>query len=114
MDHFLVHYANYSYINDLIPFGLKVYVYKGFIHSKVVFVDDKIITMGSCNIDIRSFALNFETNVVIYDKKETQKYYKVFDDDIKNCEIFDMEKSKNKNVFFKMLTSFSRLFSNVL
>lgn len=114
MDHFLVHFANYSYINDLLPFGLKVYVYKGFIHSKVVLVDDKIITIGSCNIDIRSFALNFEANVVIYGEEETQNYYKIYDKDISNCEIYDLEKSNKKNIFFRMLTSFSRLFSNVL
>lgn len=114
MDHFLVHYANYSYINDLLPLGLKVYVFKGFIHSKTVCVDDSIMTIGSCNLDIRSFALNFEANVVIYSQKETQKYSKIFDKDIKNCNIYDMSASKTKNIFFKMLTSFSRLFSDVL
>ena len=114
MDHFLVHYANYSYINDLLPLGLKVYIYKGFIHSKVVFVDDSVMTLGSCNLDIRSFALNFETNVVIYSQKETKKYSKIFDEDIKSCQVYDIEKSKKKSIFFKMLTSLSRLFSAVL
>ena len=114
IDHLLVHFANYSYINDLLPLGLKVYVYKGFIHSKVLFVDDNIITLGSCNIDIRSFALNFESNVVIYSEKETKKYSKLFDKDIANCYEYDLPMSKNKSVLFKMATSLARLFYAIL
>ena len=114
IDHLIVHYANFSYVNDLLPLGLKVYVYDGFIHSKVVFIDDKVLTLGSCNMDIRSFALNFEANVIIYSEKETMIYSKIFDDDINMCEKYTLEMSKNKNIFFKMLTSFSRLFSAVL
>ena len=114
IDHFLVHFANYSYINDLLPLGLKVYVYKGFSHSKVVVVDDSVMTIGSCNFDIRSFALNFEANVVIYSEKEAKKYSKIFDRDIRACEVYDMASSKKKSLLFKMLTSLSRLFSAVL
>ena len=114
IDHLIVHYANFSYVNDLLSLGLKVYVYKGFIHSKVLFVDDKILTLGSCNLDIRSFALNFEDNVVIYSEKETKKYSKIYDNDIKSCEEYTFEMSKKSNIFFKMLTSFSRLFSAIL
>ena len=114
IDHSIVHFANFSYINDLLELGIKVYVYKGFIHSKVVFVDDKIITLGSCNIDNRSFALNFEANVVIYSEKQTKKYSKLFDKDIRQCELYTLKNSKKKSIFFKMITSFSRLFSAIL
>ena len=114
IDHYLVHFANFSYVEDLIPFGLKVYLYKGFIHSKVLLVDDKIISVGSCNLDIRSFALNFETNVVMYSEQETKKYSKIFDLDIKKCKVYDKLESKKTNLFFKIATRLCRLFSAVL
>ena len=84
-----------------------------FAQSDVV-VDDSVMTIGSCNFDIRSFALNFEANVVIYSEKEAKKYSKIFDRDIRACEVYDIASSKKKSLMFKMLTSLSRLFSAVL
>ena len=49
--------------------GAKVYTYKGFIHSKVLISDNYITSIGSANMDRRSFSLNFEINTFIYDKK---------------------------------------------
>ena len=114
IDHWYVHYGGYSYINDLLKFGLKVYIYDGFIHSKVLLVDDKVITFGSCNIDIRSFALNFEDNVVVYDEQKAVEYAGYFNDDIKKCKVYDDNTSKKRNIFAKLLTSFCRLFSAIL
>lgn len=113
-DHWYVHFASYSYINELLKFGLKVLVYDGFLHSKVLIVDDKIMTIGSCNIDIRSFALNFEDNVIIYSSEQTKKYLEYFDEDEKHCEIYDETKRKKKNVFTKIIISFCRLFSALM
>ena len=114
IDHTLVHFANYSYLNDLLPFGLNVYVYTGFIHSKVLLVDDQILTVGSSNLDIRSFALNFEANAMIYDSKKVVEYSKIFEDDKKNCTEYTLQSSKKKSLAFKLATSFCRLFSGVL
>ena len=69
-----MHYASLGYVNELLKYGLKVYVYNGFIHSKVVVCDDEILTVGSCNIDIRSFSLNFEDNLVVFDKNKCKEY----------------------------------------
>lgn len=114
IDHWHVHFGNFSYINDLLKFGLKVYVYDGFIHSKVVMVDDEFLTLGSCNIDIRSFKLNFECNVIVYDKTMAIEYASFFDNDIKNSHVYDDDARKKRNVFAKLLTSFCRLFSSLL
>lgn len=113
-DHWYVHYASLGYVNDLLKYGLKVYVYKGFIHSKVVLCDDEIITLGSCNIDIRSFSLNFEDNLVLFDKNKTLEYSKYFEEDIKNCVVYDESTIKKTNIFSKLLVSFCRLFSAIL
>lgn len=114
VDHWHVYYGSLSYLNDLLKYGVKVYMYDGFIHSKVLIVDDEIITLGSCNIDIRSFSLNFEDNVVIYDKQKTLEYVDYFADDLKHCKVYDEGSRKKLNVFKKMLISFCRLFSSLL
>ena len=114
IDHWHVHYASLSHINDLLKFGLKIYTYNGFIHSKVLLVDDEIITLGSCNIDIRSFALNFEDNVVIYDNNKALEYSNYFEEDKNNCMEYTEKVRKKKNIFEKILISFCRLFSSLL
>ena len=114
IDHWSVHFASLSYVNDLLKFGLKVYIYNGFIHSKVLMVDDRVMTFGSCNIDIRSFSLNFEDNVVVYDETKTLEYVKYFNKDIKNSTNYDEKSRKKRNIFAKTLTNFCRLFSALL
>ena len=113
-DHWFVYYAGLNYVNDLLKFGLKVYFYNGFIHSKVLMIDDKILTLGSCNIDIRSFSLNFENNIVLYDKKIALQYANKFEDDKNNCEIYTEETRKKSSLFTKFVVCFCRLFSAIL
>ena len=114
VDHWHVHYASLSHINDLLAYGLKVYIYDGFIHSKVLIVDDEIITLGSCNIDIRSFALNFEDNVILYDNNKALEYSNYFEKDKEHCSEYTEKQRKKKNIFVKILISFCRLFSALL
>lgn len=114
IDHWYVHYATLGYIDDLLKYGLKVYVYNGFIHSKVVVCDDEILTVGSCNIDIRSFSLNFEDNLVVFDKNKCKEYAEYFEKDIENCVIYNNDSRKKTNIFIKFLVSFCRLFSAIL
>ncbi len=56
----------------------------GFIHAKVVIVDDVMVSIGSGNLDRRSFELNFETNAMIYDQELVPKVKAAFVDDIAN------------------------------
>ncbi len=61
-------WASRSYLRELHEAGAKVSLYeKGFLHSKIVVIDDKLVTCGSTNVDFRSFENNFEANVFIYD-----------------------------------------------
>lgn len=114
IDHWHVHYASLSYLNDMLSLGVKIYEYQGFIHSKAVLVDDEILTLGSCNIDIRSFSLNFEDNVVIYDKDKVVEYSKIYDKDLENCVRYTEQSRKKKNIFVKIMISLCRLFSAIL
>ncbi|MDD4002980.1 MAG: cardiolipin synthase [Clostridia bacterium] len=79
-----VHYATLSYVNELVKHGVKVYEKRGFLHSKTLLIDDEISSVGSFNIDIRSFVLQFEITTFIYDKKFNQKLFQAIREDIKD------------------------------
>ncbi|MGB5818989.1 MAG: cardiolipin synthase [Saonia sp.] len=66
----LVNWSVRSYFESLLKSGVKIYLFPdGFLHSKIVVSDDHICTIGTANIDVRSFEQNYEVNAVIYDKK---------------------------------------------
>jgi cardiolipin synthase len=66
-DGHLVQWAGESYFEDLLSMGVRVYRYRGgLLHAKTLTIDRALTLVGSSNFDIRSFALNFEVNVVIY------------------------------------------------
>ena len=68
-DHPFVYWATYSNIGELLKTGAKVYIYEnGFIHAKTLIADGKVATVGTANIDVRSFRLNFEVNAFLYDQ----------------------------------------------
>ncbi len=68
-DHMFVFWASQSFCADLLEAGVRSFKYdKGFIHAKTFVVDGKVGSVGSANIDPRSFRLNFETNVIVFDE----------------------------------------------
>ena len=67
-DSVLVEYATRSRFDDLFRDGVRLYLFKdGFLHSKTITVDRKLSLIGSVNLDMRSFWLNFEATLVVYD-----------------------------------------------
>lgn len=75
----LTHLASCSYLADVLGAGVKVYFYKkGFLHSKLMVSDDEFSTVGSTNIDFRSFEHNFEVNAFIYDVETALQLREVF------------------------------------
>ena len=70
----IVFHASRSYFPDLLEAGVKIYEYeKGFMHSKIVIVDHELASIGTSNMDMRSFHLNFEVNVFLYRTESTKK-----------------------------------------
>ncbi|MBR6771607.1 MAG: cardiolipin synthase [Lachnospiraceae bacterium] len=83
-DHPFVYWATYSYIGDLVMEGANCYTYNnGFLHAKGMIVDDKVMCYGTANMDIRSFALNFEVNAIVYDEGKAIEMRKHFEEDLK-------------------------------
>lgn len=114
-DHVFIYWATLSYVGELIDYGAKVYIYdNGFLHAKVVIVDDQIAAVGSCNFDIRSFSLNFETNAFIYDPEVAVALKEQFFRDIEKSIYYDHDLYENRSRFLKIRESVSRLFAPVL
>jgi len=69
-DHLFIYWVNQYYIADLLRLGANIYRYEnGFIHSKTLLIDEEVISVGTCNLDYRSFYLNFEVNLNVYNKE---------------------------------------------
>ena len=76
VDHKLVGAAARSYFDDLLHMGVTLYLYNdGLLHAKTMCIDDSIAFIGSSNFDIRSFALNFEINLLFYGSQVAQQLW---------------------------------------
>ena len=114
-DHKIVNTASYSYFQEILESGGKVYLYnKGFLHSKVIIIDDFMASTGSANMDLRSFKLNFEVNAFIYDAKLIEEIKNNFIKDLQNSEELERDKFENRKTIVKVKESISRLFSPIL
>jgi cardiolipin synthase len=75
-------WASRSYLRELHEAGAQIFLYEpGFMHSKLMVIDDSLVTCGSTNADFRSFENNFEANVFIYSQGTALRLKKVFLDD---------------------------------
>ncbi|TCT13991.1 cardiolipin synthetase 2 [Natranaerovirga pectinivora] len=114
-DHPFVYWASISYIGELIDAGAKCYKYNnGFLHSKVVTIDGLVSSVGTANMDIRSFKLNFEVNAFIYNSKTTMELEKNFMEDVKNSTEITKYLYMQRSLIIKIKESISRLLSPVL
>ena len=113
-DNHFVHRTTTSYIQELLEAGIEVYFYLGFLHSKVFIIDEKIATVGSVNMDVRSFSINFELAAFIYNEKMTHQLVKQFKVDQQNCRPLDFEYEKSKSWFMKAEESVYRLLSMLM
>ncbi len=114
-DHIFIYWVTLAYVGELIEYGAKIYIYEnGFLHAKTIVVDDAICSVGSCNFDIRSFRLNFETNAFIYDRRISIQLKNIFVEDIKKCTYYNKELYHNRSRRVKIKESISRLFSPLL
>ena len=86
-DSIIANWNTRSYISELIEAGVRVFLYrKGFIHSKYLLVDNVFSSVGSPNVDVRSFDLDFEVTALIYDRDFALRLGVLFAEDLKNCE----------------------------
>ncbi len=114
-DHPFVYRTTLLNAGRLIENGANIYIYEnGFLHAKTLIVDDEVATIGSCNFDIRSFRLNFETNAFVYDERFAKMMVDQFHEDMKLSRRYTAEDRANLSLYERMAESISRLLTEVL
>ncbi len=109
-----VYYTTYSYIGELLDAGVKVYTYPAFLHAKAMVIDDEVLTIGTSNMDVRSFQLHFEVNAFIYDSTVVSEYARIFKKDLRECHEITVDEYKKRGIIQQMKEGFFRLFSPIM
>ena len=111
-DSTVVYWSSLSYVLELLEAGIKVYLYqKGFNHSKIMMIDSSFASVGSANMDIRSFEDNFEVAAIVYDSEITTELERSFIKDIRRSHRITIEDWENRPLKQSFKESFARLFS---
>lgn len=114
-DNPVVQAAVMSYVKQLLLAGVKVYLYqKGFVHSKTMIVDDMLCSIGTANMDYRSFDINFEINAFIYDPDMVNELVFDFEADRKDSSEITLARWEKRKLRRRVSESFARLISPVL
>jgi cardiolipin synthase len=107
--------AGYTYCEELVRAGVKIYLYqKGYFHSKTISVDGQVCSVGTANMDIRSFSLNYEINAVIYEPALAKKLEQDFLNDQRQCSEFTRQVYLETSPFLRFYDSVSRLASPLI
>lgn len=110
-----VHIATLSYIKNLLDAKVKVHFFtSGFIHSKLLVIDDDLTITGSANMDVRSFEHNFEIEAFIYNKDTASKAKKIFVRDMQDSELVIPEQWDKRRRYQKFGESVMRMFTPLL
>ena len=107
--------AAHTYFKDVVEAGAKVYLYEaGYFHPKTLNVDNTVISIGTANMDIRSFSLNYETCAVVYDEGKAKELEAQFFEDLKHCKQWTLEEYNSYSATHRFVDSVYRLTSPVL
>jgi cardiolipin synthase len=107
--------AAFHYMYMLRDLGIRFYAYQpGFLHEKVMLVDDEVSTVGTANFDNRSFRLNFEVTALVADRDFAAEMEKMFEEDFRHAVPIDPGEFESKSFWWRLGVSLSRLAAPVL
>lgn len=110
-----VNFAARSYYARLLKAGAEIYCYqKGFVHAKTLVVDNELAMVGTANMDIRSFDLNFEVNAIVYDEDIASELSRVFYEDLKYSTQLDYEQWKKRSQGVQLVEKIAGLLSPLM
>jgi cardiolipin synthase len=111
----IVYYASRSYFPELLEAGVQVFEYeKGFMHSKLLIIDEDLASIGTSNLDMRSFHLNFEVNAFLYQAGSIKTLAKDFLNDLQHSTPIKYEEFMKRSLSQRLFESLSRLLSPLL
>lgn len=114
-DHMLVWLASNAHADAMVEHDIAIYRYqKGFLHQKVLLMDDSIASIGTVNFDNRSFAINFEMTVWMPDRKIVDAVAAMLETDFANCRLVTKEEVQQRHPIPRFISQAARLFSPIL
>ncbi|WP_196258243.1 cardiolipin synthase [Pelagibacterium limicola] len=114
-DHKLVWLASYAHADQMVAHGIKVHRYEGgFLHQKVILVDDAIAGVGTVNFDYRSFNINFEVTLWFTGQKTIENVKSMLEVDFASSRLTTEENLKSRSYLFRVVCQGARLFSPIL
>jgi cardiolipin synthase len=94
-------WAGNTFMADIVAAGVRVFLYqKGYLHAKTISIDSEICSIGSANIDVRSFSINYELNAVVYSERVAKELEADFDRDLAYCTEFDPAAYRRRDCSF--------------
>lgn len=114
-DHLFVYLASFAFLKDTLPWNIQLFRYQGgFIHEKVLLVDDELSAVGTANFDNRSFRLNFELTLLFADSTFSKQVEQMLMDDFLRSKPVTMGEFEDRSYLFKLSVHFSRLLAPIL
>jgi cardiolipin synthase A/B len=111
----LPNWAGNTYIADIADAGVRVFLYeKGYLHAKTITIDSETCSIGSANLDIRSFSINYELNAVLYSEKLARELEEDFRQDLGHCTEFAAAAYRKCSAAVRLRDSVARLLSPLL
>ena len=110
----LVYLSSFSYFKELEDAGVKFYRYqKGFLHQKVMVVDDSLSAIGSANLDNRSFRLNFEVIGIVSDTSFNEEVSRMLEGDLANSKPTGSDALTEQPFWFRLGVRLSRMLAPI-
>ncbi|NBD23584.1 cardiolipin synthase [Paenibacillus glycinis] len=111
----LVLFASLSYVEEMLSAGVRVYRYhNGFVHAKVMIVDELLASVGTANMDMRSFFSNFEINALLFDPQAIKRLEHDFVRDLASCEEVNRSHFQKRSAWQKAGEIAARMLSPLL
>jgi cardiolipin synthase len=108
-------WAANTFMAEVAAAGVRVHLYeRGYLHAKTLSIDGDVCSIGSANLDIRSFSINYELNAIIYDARLTQELVAAFERDLGGCRPFDVKEYERRSAPSRFRDSAARLLSPLL
>lgn len=110
----VVHRVTMAYAGELLQAGVRVWEYNGFLHSKAILCDEAVLSIGTTNMDVRSFALNFEANAFIYDGEKVREFVAAFHKDLASSRELTWERYERRGYPERFFEGLFRLLAPLL
>jgi cardiolipin synthase len=110
-----VNLSQCSYYEDLLSAGVRIHLYRGFLlHAKNVGIDGRLAIVGSSNVDLRSFQLNLEVSLLLYDSDSAARVDAIQQGYLAASDMVSLEAWRKRPWLRRLVENIARLFNSLL